>query len=226
MAMSRPQAVVVSGASAVAAVVVGAVLWSTLGEDATDNGDGPTRMASDTSAATGTGPAGGDVSATTSAAEETVAPTVVAGVAATVDPRDVAIKEPADELAEPFVDTRSEVLSAPEDPDQDEVFSVAEGLALDTLQSTATEYRERGWTQTGRPVVVSTQVTDSDPNADPPQAVLDVCLDFAGVDVLDTAGTSVVDSEAQNRVLNVFEMEYQDGRWVLVEQTFGDDTTC
>jgi len=39
-------------------------------------------------------------------------------------------------------------------------------------------------------------------------------------------GTSVVEAEAQTRVLNVFEMDYQDGRWMLVNQTFADDIIC
>lgn len=226
MTLSRPRTVLATSATVVAAVVLGTLLWSTLGEDAPDNGDATASTASEESAATGTVPADEELATTTSPAEETVDPTVVSGVAPTVDPGDLVDDEPADDLAEPYVDTQSEVLSSPEDPDQDLLFSVAEGLALDSLQSAAAEYRERGWTQIGRPGVASTQVTASDPDAEPPRAVLDVCLDYADVDVVDTAGTSVVDSDAQDRVLNVFVMEYQDGRWVLVDQTFPDDTTC
>lgn len=215
MTVTSARGVVAAGATAVTVAVVGAVLWTTSGgEEATE---GVPRAS---------GSADDEASTTARPVEQTAAPTVVAGLAPTVAPGEVADDEPADALAEPVVDIRSDALSSPDGTDQDKLFSVAKGLALDALGSTVAEYRERGWSQVGRPTVVSTQVTASDPDSDPPHAMLDVCLDYTGVDVVDTEGTSVVDSAAQTRVLNIFEMEYQDGRWVLVDQSFADDTTC
>lgn len=224
---------VAAGATAATIAAVGVWLWtSPADEGSLDGADDSSVVGTDDTVrtdddvASGTSPAGGDTAASSRQAEETAAPTAVAGIAPSMDPSDVTDDQPADELAEPLVDIRSDALSSPEDADQDMLVTVSEGLARDALESTVAEYRERGWTQIGRPTVVSTKVTAADPDADPPSAELDVCLDYSNVDVVDTAGTSVVDARAQTRVLNVFEMEYQDGRWVLVNQTFADDITC
>ncbi len=164
-----------------------------------------------------------EASATATAQPE---PVLVEGVSPSAPPEQVTADEPADDLAKPLVEVSSEVLAAPQDADPDQIFSVAKGAALDSLTASVAEYSDRGWSQVGSPEVVATEVRSIAADATPPRAVLEVCLDYSNVDVVDDSGVSVVDAQAPRRVLNMFTMDYVEKRWVLVEQDLPVDTEC
>lgn len=156
----------------------------------------------------------------------TAEPTVLSGVAPSTDPDEVTAGKPADSLAEPFVEASSEALAVPSGLDPDTAVTVSSDSALAALMASVAEYQERDWAQVGSPSVVSTQVRSIDRDTEQPTAVLEVCLDYTSVDIVDANGDSVRDPDAAPRVLTLFDMQFVDGRWVLVSQTFSDDITC
>lgn len=153
-------------------------------------------------------------------------PTVVEGLAPSVPVEELATASPAPELVTPAVEVEARALAAPEEPDRDQLAAVVAGAALGTIQNTAAEYATLGWTQRGVPEVVSTEVVGLEEDAEPPTATVRVCLDFTDVDVVDSSGSSVLDPDAQQQVLQIWTLQLVDGRWVLVEQGFSAELSC
>lgn len=169
---------------------------------------------------------GDDASLTDQAQSQAPSPTPVEDLAPVAAVDEVVVESPKDELAEPFVQVYAEALSTPEAPDQDALVTVAAGPALQELQALVQEFDDNGWSMVGTPEVVSSTVVSVDAEADPPSAVIEVCLDSSGVDVVDSSGTSQLDERAPQRALNIFTMDLVEGRWVLRERTFPVQTAC
>lgn len=193
--------------------------------------DTSTATAPDTSAGTQT-PADGEESAAADgdegAAESTATaePTVVEELAVTTPPEEVAEEDDADPLVTPYIEVSAEALAAPEDPDVDALTTVATGVALEGLQAQQLMFAESGLVLVGSPTVVSAVVQSVDREAEPPTAVVEVCLDQTDVDVMTTDGESVVDQSAPRRGLTTLTIQFVDERWVLAKQTFPVDTDC
>jgi hypothetical protein len=160
------------------------------------------------------------------ASSEGDGPTVVDGVAPTMAPRDITGEAEARRLVEPALEAQVEALTTPDGASEDLLATVADGAALGAVRAQALEYVENGWTQVGAPRVVSAEVASVDAEADPPTVQVLVCLDHSDVDVLDAEGVSMVDASADARVLQLWTLEEQDGRWTLVQQGFTDETRC
>lgn len=154
-------------------------------------------------------------------------PTVLKNVAPSVDPGALAGDDAELEaLVEPALQVAADVLEDPTGIDEDVLFTVAQGAALDEMRAMAAEFEVNGWTQSGAPVVVSTELTALDEEASPPEATVSVCLDHGDVEIVDASGDSVVDPDARTRSLNILELEYVQERWVLVARSFPDDPSC
>ena len=146
-------------------------------------------------------------------------------IAATAEPAQVD-DEVASELVDPVVEVSSEALSVPSEVDWDAVVSATGGDLLADLEASVLEYTENGWTQEGSPELVDSALLEVDDEAEPPTARVEVCLDYAQVTRLDANGESLTDPDAEQRVRSVYAMEFVDGRWVAVAQTFEDDISC
>lgn len=227
MAMSPTRGATVGIATVIAVAVAAVLVWG--GGQESEPGAAETSLATGSSssdsrsASPAVDASGSDAPAPS---QETPAPTVIADVAPTLDPAQVSSDVSAEELAEPFIEAKAKALTAPDQIDQDTAITVADDVALEALLASAAEYEERGWRQVGSPAVVSTEVESIKRDIKPVTAVLRVCLDYVGVDIVDAAGDSVLDQNAATRVLNIFEMHFVKGRWVLVNQSFPDDMTC
>lgn len=191
------------------------------------------QSAADPGLSTAETPSGTDTSEATEepdASEDTATPSeepeVIAGIAPDAPPAEINADESGEEIIEPFVEVNAEILATPEEPDLDKVVTVAAGPAQEQLRAALAEFADNGWVQEGAPSIVSSSVESIDPDADPPTAEVEVCLDHSGVDIVDTSGTSVVDPNAEQRILTTFTMHYLDDRWVLYQQSFDDDTEC
>lgn len=160
--------------------------------------------------------------------EETARPpSVVEDVAPSMDPGAVAADDSElDALITPALRAAAEALENPAVIDEDVLYTVAQGVALDEMKAMAAEFEVNGWTQSGAPVVIATELTDLDQGASPPEAVVSACLDHSGVEIVDDSGKSMVDPGARTRVLNILELEYVEERWVLVGRSFPDDPSC
>ncbi|WP_130011467.1 hypothetical protein [Serinicoccus sediminis] len=209
-------------------LVVGLLVWLQVrdgsGED--DGGAGSAAPQADpTSSATAT--QGGDEAEATTEGPVTTAEgaTPREDIAATAEPARVD-DEVAPDLVDPVVDVSSEALSVPTEVDWDAVVSATGGDLLQDLEASVLEYTENGWTQEGSPELVESTVLEVDEGASPPTARVEVCLDYAQVNRLDANGESLTDPDAEQRVRSIYELEFVEGRWVGVAQTFDDDITC
>ncbi|NCT92596.1 hypothetical protein GXB85_16805 [Cellulomonas sp. APG4] len=162
--------------------------------------------------------------AATESPEPEPEPVAVPVPAPSAAPEEVAVEAEATELTLPFVTADARLR---QDPDQPLLLEdVATGTALGDLEAGAREMAEEGLVQTGEPEVVSATVTASEPDADPPTLTVLACLDYSGVDVVDTDGTSVVDPTASRRSATILHLVEVDGRWLVERRTFPDDPTC
>jgi flagellar basal body-associated protein FliL len=102
----------------------------------------------------------------------------------------------------------------------------ATGALVEEYRVSAEEFANNGWRQEGTPVVVSSEVVSQDPAANPPTAVLQVCLDSSGVQVYDADGEPQRDLSSPQRSLNIFGLQLSDGSWKLASLTFPDQPDC
>lgn len=221
-------------------VVVALLIWSV-----TRDG-GQARTADEPPTATATGTSDSDASAagptsrptegdSTEAEEEALTESPVTDaegarpredVGATASPEQVAQDEAAADLVDPVIDVSSEALAVPTEVDWDTVVSVTGGNLLRDVESTVLEYTENGWTQEGAPELVSSSLVEVDEASTPATARVEVCLDYAAVSRLDANGKSLTDPEAEQRVRSIFSLEFVEGRWVAMDQTFEAEISC
>ncbi|MFH5824413.1 hypothetical protein [Georgenia sp. AZ-5] len=110
--------------------------------------------------------------------------------------------------------------------DQAELEATATGSALDAALAARAELRDNGWTQTGEPEILSSEVIESALSEDPPRVVLGACVDSSKVQVTDAAGQPRRDPAAVRPTTNIFTLVFVDGRWRLGDLTFPDDPDC
>lgn len=132
----------------------------------------------------------------------------------------------AAELIQPALESTSRLLAAPATLDVSGLTPLVSDEAFRQASAQAQEYAHQGWQQEGSPVVASAQLLEFDQDADPPRAVIEVCLDHSAVDIVNDAGESIVDENAPRRALTIFISEFRDNAWVVVDQTFPVDTSC
>lgn len=96
------------------------------------------------------------------------------------------------------------------------------------LEAQWQELVSQGWTLSGAPQVVSTQVTHIDVNAETPTAAVTACVDSSEVVIADAAGNPVGDPAAtMPRALHLFDLiQGQDGLWRISAHTFPNDPEC
>lgn len=96
------------------------------------------------------------------------------------------------------------------------------------LEAQWQELISQGWTLTGAPELVSTQVTRIDMDAESPTAAVTACVDSSGVIIADAAGQPVGDPAARMpRALHLFDLiQGQDGLWRISAHAFPNDPEC
>lgn len=98
--------------------------------------------------------------------------------------------------------------------DLDELHNVAREQALAQMQSTLLQYRQDGWRKVG--TQVSTFVSGT-PGSSAAEWSITMCVDSTGVDIVDSAGNSVVEPGSQRRFLSEFDVQQmgESGIWFV-----------
>ncbi|WP_146197623.1 hypothetical protein [Promicromonospora sp. AC04] len=165
-----------------------------------------------------------DASSQTPTPTESTSPSVSASPSPTsADPR-VLARANAEDAVRSYYALVDEVGSDPNTP-ASRLERVATSVELEVRQADLEQWRKDGWRKTGRTqvtdVVVQSVILDnSDPKAGlVPTVQVDVCYDVSDVDVLDSAGASVVSPDRADRAwerLHVANYDYDDdpdGGW-------------
>lgn len=192
-------------AAVVVAVVIGAVL---LGSGSGGDADATAQ------------PSESDATDETSTATATPDPVPTPAPTST----SVAAEDDGQALVTPYLGAEA---AARQDPSQPlELEQVATGTALEDLQIQVDELTTGGLVQVGAPTVVSSEITESDPDGDPPTATVLVCLDYSDVDVVNASGESAKDDTAVQRVPTLLELVLEDGSWLVQNRTFPSEASC
>ena len=113
--------------------------------------------------------------------------------------------------------------------------TVSAGEDLETWRSTFEQWKREGWTMTGTTVVsevVVQSVSTGTGGGELPAAVVDVCVDVTGVDVVDPEGKSVVLAERPDRSwerLQISNADYAtdaDAGWRVVDGETLEQEPC
>lgn len=90
------------------------------------------------------------------------------------------------------------------------------------------ELVSQGWTITGEPALVSSEVTAVNAEADPATAEISACIDSSAVSILDANGDRIGDDSATvPRALHLFSVvQGDDDIWRIANHTFPNDPTC
>jgi hypothetical protein len=128
---------------------------------------------------------------------------------------------------ETLVDATNEVLQRA-DGGTEGIESVATGFVEGEVQALALERKHLGYTQVGEATVTSVKVRSIDLAADPPTAVLEVCIDTSDLDVLDPNGESVADQlyRPGHPVMHLYGAVFLDGLWRVSTHEIPDGASC
>jgi hypothetical protein len=90
------------------------------------------------------------------------------------------------------------------------------------------ELVSQGWTITGEPALVSSDVTTLNAEADPATAEITACIDSSAVSILDANGDRIGDESATvPRALHLFSLvQGDDDIWRIANHSFPNDPTC
>lgn len=126
-----------------------------------------------------------------------------------------------------FLDEVAEVVADPADGIAD-LDDFATGAILAELENDQLELADNGWTRSGRESVVSLEVTATDPDATPPTAIVEACIDSKNVVLLDAAGKPIVSgmTPKQKRSINIYTLVLEGGTWLVADRTFPDEAAC
>jgi len=96
------------------------------------------------------------------------------------------------------------------------------------LEAQWQELVSQGWTITGAPALVSSDVTAVDADADPATAEITACIDSSAVTILDSNGDRIGDDTAtMPRALHLFSLvQGEDDIWRIASHSFPNDPTC
>lgn len=104
--------------------------------------------------------------------------------------------------------------------------AIAGGVYRAVLEDQAEEFESMGLFREGAAVVLSAEVVDEDPSADPAWIEVEACVDSSDVNVFDENGALVHDGSATERTAMVFTLEFSDGRWLIVQDGFAEPLDC
>lgn len=128
---------------------------------------------------------------------------------------------------EALVDATNEVLQRA-DGGTEGIESVATGFVEGEVEALAIERKHLRYTQVGEATVTSVLVRSIDLEADPPAAVLEVCIDTSDLDVLDPNGDSVADQlyRPDDPVMHLYGAVFLDGLWRVSTHEIPDGASC
>jgi hypothetical protein len=128
---------------------------------------------------------------------------------------------------ESLVDATNEVLQRA-DGGTEGIESVATGFVEGEVQALAAERKQLGYTQVGEATVTSVNMRSIDLAAEPPVAVLEVCIDTSDLDVLDPNGNSVADQlyRPDHPVMHLYGAVFLDGLWKVSTHEIPDGASC
>ncbi len=107
-----------------------------------------------------------------------------------------------------------------------DISEIVTGAMADEVLATAAEFEAMGWTQSGTPEIVDVRVVRAPTLQEPLDAVVEVCLDNSGVQILNESGRDVRPPDTPERSLNIFVLRRVDATWLVAERTFPDDPNC
>lgn len=96
------------------------------------------------------------------------------------------------------------------------------------LEAQWQELVSQGWSITGSPTLVSSQVTAVSTDTDPATAEVTACIDSSAVSILDAEGAPIGDDSAKMpRALHQFTLvQGADDIWRIATHSFPNDPTC
>lgn len=95
------------------------------------------------------------------------------------------------------------------------------------LEARLLELHSNGWKTTGTAVVKSVIINSSDPNANPPTALVEACIDSVNVRIIDTAGKPVGHPSPHSRARSLYTFEQRsDGAWIISFHSFPNNPAC
>lgn len=98
-------------------------------------------------------------------------------------------------------------------------------IFLDELAATAEQNRRHGVRVVGEPRIVTMRASRLDLEADPPSAVVVVCLDNSKVRIVDDNG-AVVQKQAHTHTRQRFALVRPGGTWLIASQGFPANPNC
>lgn len=128
---------------------------------------------------------------------------------------------------ETLVDATNEALQRA-DGGTEGLEAVATGFVAGEIEALASERKHMGYTQVGEATVTSVNVRSIDLAADPPAALLEVCIDTSDLDVLDPNGDSVADQlyRPDHPVMHLYGAVFLDGIWKVSTHEIPDGASC
>jgi hypothetical protein len=106
-------------------------------------------------------------------------------------------------------------LASDSDTSLSDIFTVARGQVADQYIQNITEYRYDNVRQTGRVMVDEATARRLRQAA---RYQVTACVDVSGTDVVDENGKSVISPTRNPRVLSVYEVERDDGKWYVIAE--------
>jgi len=106
--------------------------------------------------------------------------------------------------------------------------AVAAGYAKGEVEATQSEFVANGWHQEGVAAVTDVRTESANLAADPPTATVRVCIDSAGVRVVDAEGQVVSQRPpgTNTRIPHLYTMVLSGGAWKATDHTFPPEPSC
>lgn len=106
--------------------------------------------------------------------------------------------------------------------------AIATGFVLGELQNLSREQAEQGYTQSGEAQIVSTELLESDLDADPPHILLGVCIDVSSITLTDANGDDVSDLlyNPGHPVRHEYGADFIDEVWKISTHEIPSDQNC
>jgi hypothetical protein len=156
-------------------------------------------------------------------------PTVTATPAPAASPRPTAELDDSDAFDVLEAALAVPIASVGTDADLSELLkNIAVGSYSEELDAQWQELVAQGWTMSGAPIIVSSEVTALDTGTSPPTASVTACIDSSNVSMLDSEGKPIGDASAQMpRALHLFTLtQGDDGIWRISSHSFPNDPKC
>ncbi|WP_461172297.1 hypothetical protein M1D93_15055 [Arthrobacter sp. Z1-9] len=105
---------------------------------------------------------------------------------------------------------------------------VASGAALGELTGRFDEFAHSQWVQTGSVTATGTERVEVVKVGGIPTHRFSTCIDSSGIEIRDAAGVVVLAAApaGTRKAVNIYDIQQQQGTWVVVGHSFPDSPAC